>query len=664
MKKITLSLALLFSAVTGYSQNLILNGNFESFSGTPQGGAFTGVQPAALTSAIGWTNGCAIVPNGGGAIGHAFIYSDHPNTALAYQIPMAGEIGARVVANTTNRGFAGISGYKDLVGQGASITGSITEPLSDQYIYKISLWYALGYIPSTPIPYQTKLEVILRKEGNCQDGKSVFLSPNLARLNEYAAAGNPKTVSYNWTNLNGEFALTAAEAASNYTKIEIRFNGHTLYMGGIDDVELTKRQRPKAEFSFVTIGQTYTYVSTPYGPEELTQVCASPSPAITPVLINGGASAYENGYGIQITPINTTTYAIGTSIYNAWIAGTGQVPTTDININNLPGMTTRMQVGQTYLVSLFVGDANFQHRKSRLFRINPLPTINAGADATICSADGVTVTTSNWPVQVTKGGVTVGNYYSNPIMLPAAANATYTFRTTNSFGCGALDDAVLTMKACSRASFVFKNPITSETVSSPYGPTTVSHLCAPYKIDGSASVNENGYHIRIQRFDIANYSFMDTPLFNDWVGTGGQQAGNDINLSAIVSSVQKYFTIGHIYLVGLSVGPDWHSDTKFFKAVACAKNGESALEEGLALEDLDLLVYPNPNDGKFAVSFKEQLVQYLEVTDLTGKSVFVTDVPSEATAVNIDLSDLANGVYMVNVRQMNGETIVQKIIKN
>jgi hypothetical protein len=668
MKKIFLSLAFSLSTALGFSQNLINNPSVEAGTIPTNYGQ--------VSYATDWYNGCGTGYCGSCAPDYNISGSpdlfDSRSVSTCYDFN--NKWGNLTALNGGNRylGFSGGNfGANGTYYFGETVKGTINARLAANCPYTISFSAAsiravydcagaIDHALSEPNALYNKLEVVLRKDNDCSIGKSVMISGSLN--------------STSWTQFSGQFSLTAAEAAVGYNRVEFRFmalpnssvsDGSRLAF--LDEVSLQRNcPPPSANYNFVTIGQTYTTLVTPYGPEELTQVCASPSPAITPVLINGGASSDEQGYGIEITPItvNATTYSLtGPSIYNSWISGTAQVPTTDININNLQGMTTHMQVGQTYLVTLFVEDGTY--KKSRLFRINPLPSINAGADATICTADGVNVTTSNWPVQVSKGQITIGNYYSNPILLPAAANATYTFKATNSYGCGVLDNAVITMKACSRASFVFKNPITSETVNSPYGPGTLTHLCAPYKIDGSASVNEDGYHLRVQRFDIGSYQFIGSPLIDAWVGTGGQQAGNDINLSTLMSG----FILGQTYFVALSVGPDWHSDTKFFKAIACAKNGNSdesvaSIDESVALEELDVLVFPNPNNGVFAVSLGNTVAQQVAVTNILGETVFSTEVPDEVAAVNIDLTELPAGVYMVHVQQQNGTTILKKIVKN
>lgn len=661
--RIILSIAFGLITAAGFSQNLINNPSVEDGTIPTNYGQ--------VSYATDWYNGCGTQyhnVSGGSVPGSPDLF-DSRSTSTCYDFSNKwGNLTALNTGYGANR-YLGFSGGNFASNGsyyfGETVKGTINTSLAANCPYTISfsaasireVYDCAGAIDNTlttPNTTYNKIEVVLRKNNDCSIGKSVMISGSLN--------------STSWTQYSGQFTLTAAEASVGYNRIEFRFmalpNSSVTpgtRLAFLDEVSLTRGcPLPNANYNFVTIGQTYTTLATPFGPEELTQVCASPSPAITPVLINGGASSNETGYGIEITPItvNANTYSIsGPSIYNAWISTTGQVPTTDININNLPGMTTHMQVGQTYLVSLFVGDFP-QHRKTRLFRINPLPTINAGVDATYCSADGVNITTSNWPVQVHKtGGILVGTYSSNPIMLPVATSNTYTFTTTNAFGCGAQDNAVLTMKLCSRASFFYKNPIGTTIING----NIFSEICSPYKIDGSASTNENAYHFRIQQYDPYLNQTVGPVLYENWYGSGS--VGNDIPLATVLSTVGSSFVYNNYYLVGLSVGPDWHTDFKFFKAIDCTKSGAAVLEE-VTTEQQNIEVFPNPNDGVFAVSFDNQTVQYLEVTDLTGKSVFATDVPNDATAVNIDLHDLTKGVYMVNIHHTNGEITMKKIIKN
>ncbi len=641
MKKIVMMLCGLLSLQMAYGQNLIPNGDFEalnSFGYNPNG-----TMPNFFNQYVpNWSNGC---PTSSGFQGSPDIFSTQ-NTVCNAKVP------ANAWANNMPVRVAGTKNYAGMWGGIEALRCGINQPLVANTTYTFSFYATRnqGHFNCSPTgggPDGTELKVKVRLKKStdpCNGGLDILTS-------------QPITFG-TWQNVTTSFTLTAAQVALGYDRIEFRtetnYSGTYFFM---DDVTLYGPP-PVPDFDFVTIGQTYTNVSTPYGPMQLTQVCASPAPTKTPVLINGSATINEYGYGIRIEPWNPVTWTGGPAIYDAWISTSGQVPSTDININNLSGVN--MQPGQIYLVVLYVGQPTTY--ATGLFRINPLPAVNAGADQTLCNglSASVNVTSSSWPVKVYNGVTLVGTYNSNPITLSPTSTTNYTFRATTPFGCSAQDQMTITVNTCSLASFVFKNPINTEQVPTPYGTEQVSWLCSPYKIDGSASTNENAYYFRIQEFNLSTWSDIGTPLYNGWYGTGA--VGNDIDLYSVAQSAGNSFTYGSTYLVSLAVGPQWHSVTKFFKAIDCRKNGEVAFEE-VVLEN-EVTVFPNPTTGAFTVTLDNVTAEHATITNVLGETVFSTDIPEDVQAMDLNLSDFPAGMYMIHIQQTNGETILKKIVKN
>ncbi|HAG15109.1 MAG TPA: hypothetical protein DCG69_01095 [Bacteroidales bacterium] len=80
------------------------------------------------------------------------------------------------------------------------------------------------------------------------------------------------------------------------------------------------------------------------------------------------------------------------------------------------------------------------------------------------------------------------------------------------------------------------------------------------------------------------------------------------------------------------------------------------------LTSKDLMVYPNPNDGKFYIQLKDSFVSNykIEVFNLVGMKVLETTSSTQKTEININL--LKQGVYFVRVD--DGKNIyTQKIVK-
>lgn len=75
---------------------------------------------------------------------------------------------------------------------------------------------------------------------------------------------------------------------------------------------------------------------------------------------------------------------------------------------------------------------------------------------------------------------------------------------------------------------------------------------------------------------------------------------------------------------------------------------------------VDISVYPNPATDKFMIVSEEQVTS-VKLTDITGKTVLSVSNPSIS---EVNISNLAKGIYMTSMTTETGATIVKKIIKN
>lgn len=77
------------------------------------------------------------------------------------------------------------------------------------------------------------------------------------------------------------------------------------------------------------------------------------------------------------------------------------------------------------------------------------------------------------------------------------------------------------------------------------------------------------------------------------------------------------------------------------------------------VEANDVVVYPNPTSGQFKVNYTA--AEAYKVFDLSGKLILANRLGSSSGTINVDLSDYAEGVYMIHM--INGtETTVHKVV--
>ena len=70
-------------------------------------------------------------------------------------------------------------------------------------------------------------------------------------------------------------------------------------------------------------------------------------------------------------------------------------------------------------------------------------------------------------------------------------------------------------------------------------------------------------------------------------------------------------------------------------------------------------VYPNPNNGEFVITTSNEVMN-VTITDVRGKVVYSNNSVNNHT-INVNLSDLEKGLYMINVETANG-TMTENVI--
>ncbi len=239
---ITLAILLFFSKFL-FSQNLISNPGFE-----------LGTIPTnenQVPFATDWTRDCGkfkLTSPGNPIVPGSPDLFDGRSTNTCYDF--TNKWGTLTERNGMNR-YVGFAGGNYSVNDGnyyysETVEGKIIQALLANCTYKISFYAAsaqgfglngCGTIPSAKTPQQYDIiEVVLRKNNNCNTSKIIYSSPVLN--------------SVNWTQYSGQFSLNTAEAAMGFNRIEFRFTklpttttlAQRTRVAFLDDVSLTTAQ--------------------------------------------------------------------------------------------------------------------------------------------------------------------------------------------------------------------------------------------------------------------------------------------------------------------------------------------------------------------------------------------------------------------------------------
>ena len=189
---------------------------------------------------------------------------------------------------------------------------------------------------------------------------------------------------------------------------------------------------------------------------------------------------------------------------------------------------------------------------------------------------------------------------------------------------------------------------------------TVSNSCDSYFITSKVSVNNPSVSISpsdtsICQGDTIMLSATDGFVSYTWSGSEGTTG----NLQTIEVSTGGYYSV----LVADSIGCNATAQTVQITLLdstqsPCTTINVSEFEIG------SVMVYPNPNNGLFTIEIDDtkQKVLSIEILDPLGKQVYQKQFNKVNNRIieNIDLSQLSQGIYMMNINTEE-ETLTKRI---
>jgi uncharacterized protein (TIGR02145 family) len=142
----------------------------------------------------------------------------------------------------------------------------------------------------------------------------------------------------------------------------------------------------------------------------------------------------------------------------------------------------------------------------------------------------------------------------------------------------------------------------------------------------------------------------DLPVFSTINSRKGYVPGNPIILKVWNKAENKEYILKD-YTFSNPYGDAWTEN------VFPNKDGEYSLlhfsTTGISDENVinDISIYPNPTSGIITIGNLAgfQSLTGLEITDITGKIVFQLSINHQQSSIELDLSELKNGVYFINL---------------
>lgn len=306
--------------------------------------------------------------------------------------------------------------------------------------------------------------------------------------------------------------------------------------------------------------------------------------------------------------------------------------------------------------------------------VNANPTVAISGNTAVCSGNSVTLLangadTYTWSNSVVNSSVTV-----SPITLTVysvtGSNSLTGCTDSKSYTVNVLSSPSLSISA-SAASICFGNSTTiNANGASTYTWNTSSNassinvsptVTTVYSVVGSSSNNctsTGTISITVNALPTVSLTVGSPTIC---AGTGsialtGSPAGGAYSGAAVSGSLLSIANAGTftpMYTFTNSSTGCSNSATTTVIVANCTGINESAKTTGL-------VVYPNPNNGSFIIQTDNFETKTIEILDVTGRVVY-SEV-SNSNKLNVNINELANGMYQVRVSSSVGTEVI-KVIK-
>lgn len=181
------------------------------------------------------------------------------------------------------------------------------------------------------------------------------------------------------------------------------------------------------------------------------------------------------------------------------------------------------------------------------------------------------------------------------------------------------------------------------------------------------SVAYNGANVRTSSTTVsnANESFEPVIIIGNTLYTLGdavtgiQQTGTLATLKNNATVVDYEFTpdVDGVYSLGVHATSDLGGGAIFFFDMSVKETASSAQNAQSAFS-----VYPNPANTVVNVANAKAQISAVSLVDINGRTVKSVQFDGVSSA-QVNIADLANGVYMMNIKSDKG-TVTKKVVKN
>ncbi len=294
--------------------------------------------------------------------------------------------------------------------------------------------------------------------------------------------------------------------------------------------------------------------------------------------------------------------------------------------------------------------------------VSPNPTITVN-NATVCAGQSYTMVPS---------GASTYSYSNGSAVATPTANNTYTVTGTSTLGCSSTAISSVSVNAapsvsvnsgaiCAGQSFTM---VPSGAISYSYsngGAVATPTANASYTVTGTNTLGCTGTAI-----STVTVNAIPTVSASSSI-SGSICAGQSVSLTASGATTYSWNTGATTAVIAVSPSVTTTytingSSNGCSNVATITQNVNSCVGiQANATKQLAISVYPNPSNGNFTVELANGLTKVINVTDITGRIVLTASSTSDK--VNVNISNLSNGIYYIKVTSDN-KTEVTKVVKH
>jgi hypothetical protein len=86
-------------------------------------------------------------------------------------------------------------------------------------------------------------------------------------------------------------------------------------------------------------------------------------------------------------------------------------------------------------------------------------------------------------------------------------------------------------------------------------------------------------------------------------------------------------------------------------------------EQKNMVEPIEATIYPNPNKGILNIESATKNISSVQVYDIMGQLILENNIVNDNSKVSIDISNNKNGLYIIKINSVEGNSIIKKILK-